>query len=167
MPYLAWQVYQNNLQAEFDPTLPKINIAGTMVGNGATDWDFDSTPTFPQTVAGFSIIPQRLNDAWLDNGCHEYFRNVFPKEGPKICQTTMNEIETLTGGLNWYDLYRKNDPNSLLQGSKSRYATQLVAASSRATSAASLEASIRSSCGLSRRHAANLSLSSAMLSPTT
>jgi len=60
VPYLAYQIYQNNLQAEFDPTLYNINIKGTMVGNGATDWDFDSNPSFPDTVRNFNMIPKTL-----------------------------------------------------------------------------------------------------------
>ena len=47
VPYLAWQVYQNNLQATFNDELPKINLGGTMVGNGATNWSYDVWPSFP------------------------------------------------------------------------------------------------------------------------
>jgi hypothetical protein len=60
VPYLAYQIYQNNLQAAFDSSLENINIKGTMVGNGATDWDFDSNPSFPDTVRNFNMIPKDL-----------------------------------------------------------------------------------------------------------
>ena len=60
MPYLAYQIYQNNLQAAFDSSLENINIKGTMVGNGATDWDFDSNPSLPDTVRNFNMIPKDL-----------------------------------------------------------------------------------------------------------
>lgn len=31
-----------------------------MVGNGATDWDLDISPAFPEVVYNFNLIPQAL-----------------------------------------------------------------------------------------------------------
>jgi serine carboxypeptidase-like clade 1 len=56
VPYLAWQVYQHNLAAEMKNET-QFNIKGIMVGNGATDWDFDVSPSFPTTVFNFNLIP--------------------------------------------------------------------------------------------------------------
>ena len=41
-----------------------------MVGNGATDWDFDSNPSFPQTVKNYNMIPQELWDTYSEHDCH-------------------------------------------------------------------------------------------------
>jgi len=30
-----------------------------MVGNGATNWDFDVSPSFTETVYNFNLIPKR------------------------------------------------------------------------------------------------------------
>jgi len=73
VPYLSWQIYQNNLQAEFNPNLYKINLEGFMVGNGATNWSVDVEPSFPATVAYFNIIPLDLLDTFNKNNCHFYF----------------------------------------------------------------------------------------------
>jgi carboxypeptidase C (cathepsin A) len=55
VPYLAWQIYQHNLKNEFNPTKYqiKIKLEGFMVGNGATDWDYDVSPSFPEVVYNF------------------------------------------------------------------------------------------------------------------
>jgi hypothetical protein len=85
------------LQAKFNTSLYNINLAGTMVGNGLADWDVDSLPSFPRTVYNFNTIPLRLLEAFETNDCHVY------------CVATWAEIQMLTGELNWYDLYRKNN----------------------------------------------------------
>ena len=96
------------MQAEFNEKLPKINLGGTMVGNGATNWSYDTWPSFAQTLAGFNIIEQGLLDEWEKHECAVYFRNVRPaKMGPE-CQALAKRGMGFSSDLNWYDLYRKN-----------------------------------------------------------
>jgi len=59
-----------------------------MVGNGATNWSYDVDPTFAQTVAGMSIIPQSLLAKWEENDCHRYFMDVRPATKTPICTAT-------------------------------------------------------------------------------
>ena len=108
VPYLAWQIYQNNLQASFNDSLPKINLGGTMVGNGATNWSYDVWPSFPQTLANFQIIEQSLLDDFEKEGCAAYFHNVRPATETPACEAMAKRIMDLSGQLNWYDLYRWN-----------------------------------------------------------
>lgn len=129
VPYLAWEIYQNNLQADFDPSLYHININGTMVGNGATDWDFDSNPSFPDTVYNFNLIPKRTIDKYHNNDCHAYFRDIYPATNSTACDEAIEQMENLTSTLNWYDLYRNPVPDSpLLKDVKGegRYGTTMV-----------------------------------------
>ena len=113
VPYLSYQIYQNNLQAEFNKDLLDIPLAGYMVGNGATNWDFDVHPSFAATVANFNIIPQSLLKEWDQEGCFYSFHDVLPKKmGPK-CDAIAARSEELTKDLNWYDLYRINWPSPL------------------------------------------------------
>ena len=79
-----------------------------MVGNGATDWSYDVWPTFPQTLANFQIIQQKLLTDWSDAGCAAYFHNVRPYTDTPECETMGQRMMDLSGNLNWYDLYRKN-----------------------------------------------------------
>ena len=59
-----------------------INLKGIMVGNGATDWDFDVSPSFPDTVYGFSLIPQKLQVFMQENNCNYYFNDFKNHTGP-------------------------------------------------------------------------------------
>ena len=36
----------------------QMNLKGFMVGNGATNWDFDVSPSFPKTIYNFNLIPK-------------------------------------------------------------------------------------------------------------
>lgn len=107
VPYFAHEIYQNNLVAEFTPTLWTLPLKGTMVGNGATDWDFDAWPSYPQTIYNFNLIPKRMLDSFNDNDCHLYFRGIFPGSTSDECKAIALQMEGLTmERLNWYDLYR-------------------------------------------------------------
>lgn len=86
-----------------------------MVGNGATNWDHDVSPSFPATVYGFNLIPKKHFDFMEENNCVYYFNDFRPHSGPKECDKVWEEIQNLTGGLNWYDLYQA-PTGSLLSG---------------------------------------------------
>lgn len=61
-----------------------------MVGNGATDWDFDSMPSFPETVLQFNLISPSLFTQYRLNNCEVYFRGVYDDIIPPMslkCQT--------------------------------------------------------------------------------
>lgn len=49
-----------------------------MVGNGATDYDYDIWQSYVPTLYGLSIIPKELHDDIIDNDCTRYFRKVKP-----------------------------------------------------------------------------------------
>jgi len=85
-----------------------------MVGNGATDWDFDVSPSFPSIAYNFNLIPKKTYDDYVKNGCKVYFNDFKPRDGPAdVCSKLWDDdqlgsICNLTGQLNWYDLYRPN-----------------------------------------------------------
>jgi len=62
-------VYQQNLQADFNPNLLKINIQGFLVGNACTNWRYDSFQALIETVVGFDMAHQELLDTWNENEC--------------------------------------------------------------------------------------------------
>lgn len=87
-----------------------------MVGNGATNWDFDSSPSFPDTVFGFNLIPKHLLDFMKTNNCTFYLNDFRNHTGPESCVPVWQEIKNLTNNLNWYDLYRVDSPPLLITG---------------------------------------------------
>lgn len=46
VPWLSWQIYTNNQEVGYDPAAVQMNLKGFMVGNGATNWEFDVEPSF-------------------------------------------------------------------------------------------------------------------------
>jgi hypothetical protein len=84
-----------------------------MVGNGATDWDFDVSPSFPSIAYNFNLIPKKTYDDYNKLGCKVYFNDFKPRDGsdPAECAKLWDDdvqgsMCNLTGDLNWYDLYR-------------------------------------------------------------
>jgi len=77
-----------------------------LVGNGAADWDFDVSPSFPTTMFDFSLIPRHLYQNYTLSGCKVWFNDFRPRDGPAYCTDLWNEINKLAENLNWYDLYR-------------------------------------------------------------
>jgi len=106
VPYLSWQIYQNNLQAKFDASLININLKGFMVGNGATNWVYDVSPVFPEVLYQFNMIPESLWNEYNDNHCVGYFDGTFTGDDKAKCETLFGNMQDFTDGLNWYDLYR-------------------------------------------------------------
>jgi hypothetical protein len=90
------------------------NLEGFMVGNGATNWDFDVSPSFPETVYNFNLIPEPMFNDYNNNGCVEYFNGFRPTNGTSAvtCDALFGKMSVLTEDLNWYDLYRIPNPLS-------------------------------------------------------
>jgi len=110
IPYLAWQIYQHNKQAEFDTTLTKVNFEGFMVGNACADWDFDSDQVETETFYRFHLIPQKLWNKYNDLDCAPQFADVNSHNSsvdPDACNALQDHIwDDLIGNLNPYDLFR-------------------------------------------------------------
>jgi len=85
-----------------------------MVGNGATDFMVDVSPSFPQTVYNFNLITKDLYDTIEGNNCFYSFNGVIPYNNSLKCDKAWEQIQNLTGDLNWYDLYRPVYPDSAL-----------------------------------------------------
>jgi len=83
-----------------------MNLKGYLVGNGATNWDFDVSPSFPQIAKDFNLIPNDLYHNYTHSSCKKWFNDFKPMEGPPYCADLWNDINSFTENLNWYDLYR-------------------------------------------------------------
>lgn len=101
-------------------------MAGFIVGNGATNWDIDISPSYPEVVYNFNIIPKDLLTTFQTNDCHYYFNDLKVYPNSKLCNDTWDQINTLAGDLNWYDLFRKTYPDSLLLKNVNRLGSSIV-----------------------------------------
>jgi len=97
-----------------------------MVGNGLADWTVDSMPSFPRTTFNFNVIPRRVLEAWETNDCKVYLDDIWPASKSPECVAAWAEIQMLTGELNWYDLYRKNNGPLLNQSTPDRMGSVVV-----------------------------------------
>lgn len=74
-----------------------------MVGNGCTNWTYDSTAD-AGTYANFNVIPKQWWQDYTDLGCWSGPVDLGPK--PAACIPLSAKIAQQVGDLNWYDLYR-------------------------------------------------------------
>ena len=86
-----------------------------MVGNGATNWDFDVGPSYPQTLYNFNMISKKVYDKYqIEDQCVVFFNGVRNTTGANAtdCERQMDEVlmGSAIDGLNWYDLYRPAEP---------------------------------------------------------
>jgi len=86
---------------------PTIPFKGFMVGNGVTNWKFDTDPGLPGTLYGFNMISTSNYMQLEKNGCVFYFDGSY--DGPKECETYFEEAERMMRTLNPYDLFRYAD----------------------------------------------------------
>ena len=99
-------------------------MKGYIVGNGATDWAYDVSPSFGRTVYGFNLVPYDYIEYLEQNDCVYYFNDFKPHSGPEGCDEIWNKTQELTTSLNWYDLYQPASDNPLHAGP--RNATAMV-----------------------------------------
>jgi hypothetical protein len=66
-----------------------IPLKGFAVGNGATNWDYDVSPSLPETVYNFNMIPHSIIDYFKKAGCVFYFNDFKNHEGPPECDAWM------------------------------------------------------------------------------
>ncbi len=120
-PYLAWQVHQHNQQVRIGKAKTKLNLKGFIVGNGATQWEVDISPSFPEVMYNFNLIQKPLLDTYRNNDCINYFNDLKPPTNSTVCENAWNDINDLWQGLNWYDLFRQvvPDDSMLLKQSSS------------------------------------------------
>jgi hypothetical protein len=72
----------------------------------------DISPSFPDVVYNFNIIPKNLLDIMKNGNCRYYFNDVKTVNNSALCDETWDKINDLASGLNWYDLFRKVYPDS-------------------------------------------------------
>ena len=81
-----------------------------MVGNGITDYMYDTWPSYPSSVYGFQYVPRKLYDKLVENNCTFYFKNTHDSSNSTECLDAYNAIHDLTSDLNVFDFLRKIIP---------------------------------------------------------
>ena len=105
VPYLALRVHQHNEMSKLNHRTP-INFKGIIVGNGATDWRYDVTPSFLPMAYNHQLMDKEMYDIFVNNNCSWYFRDVLPGHHPKVWEDAYKKFNKNTSRINWYDIYR-------------------------------------------------------------
>lgn len=103
VPYMAWNVVKHNeANAENDEVF-KPNLQGFAVGNGVTNWKYDTTAAYVEMAYWHSLIDTELHDKIVAANCDfagPYFQNTTDE-----CFAYLDEFSTYTADINVYDIY--------------------------------------------------------------
>lgn len=84
-----------------------INLKGFLVGNGVTNWAYDTNPSLPQTLGGFDMITNDILDLYDQYACSVNFHGEVTGDDELFCEKLFNRMEkSIPEQLNPYDLYR-------------------------------------------------------------
>jgi cathepsin A (carboxypeptidase C) len=104
VPYVAKEIYDYNSKAASGDF--KFNIQGFIVGNGVTNWTYDTTPAFVKMGFWHGLYDYDTYLAMEANKCdfsNLQYGNTLSEE----CATLFDRFNTLTESINGYDVYRK------------------------------------------------------------
>jgi carboxypeptidase C (cathepsin A) len=93
VPYLANNVVNYN-KAPTSTKVTKINIKGMLVGNGVTNWNYDTKWPTPDYNWYHALYGQELRDEWVSKNCQDAVPNPVPgMTNPTAeCQTLFDDI---------------------------------------------------------------------------
>lgn len=101
VPYLLYQIDGFNKNQTDGDT---INLKGMMVGNGVTNWTYDTMPATVDMGYWRSIMSQEMHDNILAEGC-DYSGIVFDKNPSESCMNYLNKYQDDIADINIYNIY--------------------------------------------------------------
>jgi hypothetical protein len=102
VPYLVNQINQWNVANVDDPDVFKPNLKGMMVGNGVTNWKYDTYPAFIELANAHSMMNPADYDMMKTLGC-DYSGLEFGADIPENCMDLLNNFGNATANVNIYD----------------------------------------------------------------
>jgi carboxypeptidase C (cathepsin A) len=120
VPYLVNAIHHHNQKYIRNPDVFRPNLKGMMVGNGVTNWAYDTNPAFIDMAYGHHMIPETLYNKLKTKGCTfgEFDdQNVNLDPECKFGSDLYWEWSNLTDQVNVYDIFgtcygAKNDSSS-------------------------------------------------------
>jgi len=77
VPLVSYNIDQYNEQYADDDSVFKPNLKGFMVGNGVTNWEYDTTPAFVQLAYDECLFDTPLMDTIKELGCKYGYAHPF------------------------------------------------------------------------------------------
>ena len=103
VPYLANAIHHWNQAHISDPSATRPNLKGFMVGNGVTNWNFDTNPAAIDTLYWHSILDTETYNAIKKAGCT--FSDFDVDTQSKECEALMDKFNAVLSGINPYSLF--------------------------------------------------------------
>lgn len=87
-----------------------------MVGNGATNWNYDAEPVYAETFAAFNVISEDLLQRYKEKNCKFFWNDIKDNsKNPPECEEIWEKVLVPLYELNVYDLFRKVYPDNALK----------------------------------------------------
>mmetsp|Transcript_4889 Transcript_4889/g.5965 ORF Transcript_4889/g.5965 Transcript_4889/m.5965 type:complete len:471 (-) Transcript_4889:188-1600(-) len=103
VPYLAYYINQHNEENAADDSVFKPNLKGFAVGNGVTNWEYDTTAGYIDMSYWHSLISEEMHEKFVKLDCDwnmPYMLHVSDE-----CMDLFSEFNTLTETVNVYDIF--------------------------------------------------------------
>jgi len=103
VPYLAWYIDQHNEANKDDDTVFKPNLKGFAVGNGVTNWEYDTTAAYIDMSYWHSLISEEMHEEFVALNCQwnmPYMLGVSDE-----CMDLFGKFNELTATVNVYDIF--------------------------------------------------------------
>lgn len=103
VPYMAYYIDQHNEDNASDPTVFKPNLKGFAVGNGVTNWTYDTTPAYIDMGYWHSLYDTGLKEQIDAAKCD--FSGPYGTHTSEECKTYLSEFNSYVENVNVYDIF--------------------------------------------------------------
>ena len=103
VPYLAHYIVKHNEESAEDDSVFKPNLKGFAVGNGVTNWKYDTTAAYLDMAYWHSLMDTDLHDRLTAANCD--WNMPFMIGVTDECMALFDEFNNLTSDVNVYDIF--------------------------------------------------------------
>lgn len=103
VPYMAYYIDKHNTANDGDDSVYKPNLKGFAVGNGVTNWDYDTTPAYLEMGYGHSLYDTNLYEEMQKLNCD--YGGSENNRMTTECEVLLDEFSTYTEFVNVYDIF--------------------------------------------------------------
>lgn len=107
VPYASYYIHQYLESNKDNTTIYKPNLKGFIVGNGVTNWKYDTVPAFVEMGFWHGLYDLNTYEAMKKNNCTYYFAGSGADNSSETCAQLMTTFNNLVGDINVYDVYGK------------------------------------------------------------
>ena len=106
VPFTVNAIHHHNAVHTRDPTIFKPNLKGFMVGNGCTNWKYDTTPAYMEMAYYHSLYSGETWQGIQDNNClQEYYDNEWKQAVVgKVCTGFSKDFSDAVEKVNVYNI---------------------------------------------------------------